>query len=155
MVNPTRLAQCVKAPGGASLDEVAASGEQAIANLAEEAKRQMRDSVAALAAAAAAYSARPDMDALKRIHGIVTELYAVAGVFDAPHLAAAAKTLADFIEETDSPARCPPALIGVFAAAIVSLQRGGGEGGRTPAELARELSLLASRALSGKALALS
>lgn len=150
MVTVSRLAQAVNASDGVSFDEVAARGQNALEDMAEEAKAQMNASVAALGAASAAYAANPDEQNLSRIHAIVTELYSVAGLFGEAHLSSAGKTLADFIEETGAPERCPPALIKMFAAAITSLQRGGAAAGQTPAQLANELSLLASRTLSGK-----
>lgn len=148
MVKPSRLSQCVNTPAGLSFAEAAAGAEQAIAELADEAGAQMASGVAALSGACADYAKAPERAALMRIHCIATELYTVAGMFEAPHLASATKTLADFIEETATPEQCSPALMAMFAQAIAALQRGGA-GGQTPAQLARGLSLLASRALSG------
>ncbi len=149
MVKPSRLSQCVNTPAGMSFEEAAAGAEAALAELAVEAGSQMAAGVSALSVACADYAKARNSAALMRIHCIATELYTVAGTFDAPHLAASAKTLADFIEETAKPEQCSPALLAMFAQAINALQRGGA-GGQTPAQLARGLSLLASRALSGQ-----
>lgn len=149
MVKASRLSQCVNTPAGLSFEEAAAGAEAALAELAAEAGSQMAAGVAALSSACADYAQSRDSAGLMRIHCIAAELYTVAGMFEAPHLAASAKTLADFIEETANPNQCPPALLAMFAQAINALQRGGA-GGQTPAQLARGLSLLASRALSGQ-----
>ncbi|MEQ1619588.1 MAG: hypothetical protein ABL883_14735 [Terricaulis sp.] len=148
MVKPSRLSQCVNTPAGVSFEEAAAGAEAALAELAVEAGSQMAAGVLALSGACADYANTHDRAGLMRIHCIAIELYTVAGTFEAPHLAASAKTLADFIEETAKPEQCPPAVLTMFAQAINALQRGGA-GGQTPAQLARGLSLLASRALSG------
>ncbi len=149
MVKASRLSQCVNTPAGVSFEEAAAGAEAALAELAVEAGAQMASGVSALGGACAHYAKSRDRAALMRVHCIATELYTVAGMFEAPHLAASAKTLADYIEETAEPEQCPPALLAMFAQAITALQRGGA-GGQTPAQLARGLSLLASRALSGQ-----
>lgn len=149
MVKPSRLSQCVNSKAGVSFEEAAAGAEAALAELAVEAGAQMAAGVAALSGACADYTKARDDGALMRIHCIATELYTVAGMFEEPHLASAAKTLVDFIEETATPDRCSPALLTMFAQAIASLQRGGA-GGQTPAQLAGGLRLLASRALSGQ-----
>lgn len=149
MVKPSRLSQCVNTPAGVSFEEAAAGAEAALAELAVEAGAEMAAGVAALSGACADYGKTQNREALMRIHCIAAELYTVAGTFDAPHLASAAKTLVDFIEETASPQNCPPALAMMFAQAIASLQRGGASG-QTPAQLASGLTLLASRALSGQ-----
>lgn len=145
----SRLSDCLGAPDGITAETALARADEELQAMAPQALEQMSVCLASLQNQIEQWRSGVLSELLLRVTAL--ELYAVAGAFGRPHLAAAAKLIAETVEQLARAGRLSGDVLVTFSASLHSLFREESADDQTAQELVSQLHVLTRRALAAEA----